>query len=436
MRDRRLRDPCRRGAGCPRGPRRPRSRQARPDAALRDLQRLGQSQRGGSAPHGPVDRPGSAAAQRRRDHPARAARRPAGQRVRLRRRTSRPRELFQRQLPRGRRSTAPSRSTIRYRVRRAVEHRHRVGLRPRQRRPGRDHARHAARTATTRSASASSRASSAWSVFSKLPDRLPTRRAPSSTSCGRTCRAPCCPTTRRPPRRRLVLARRARRLPAVVEVPLGRADRGRPRRARALPRQPPDAAVFDGPEDRNGTRNHDEIRFWADYVNPAAPAATSTTTTGRHGGLRPGAVLRDRRRPERRPGRRRQHGRRDPAAARQPAHQHELDADEPGRARAVGAAGRQINLVAPGRPGLRHGRLRRHARAGQPARRLRAARSLARGIASSFVFWPLVDRPALPARRRPSTRRCSRTATASRRPTTGSSPSTWRCAVTIAKFAG
>ena len=36
----------------------------------------------------------------------------------------------------------------------------------------------------------------------------------------------------------------------------------------------------------------------------------------------------------------------------------------------------------------------------------------------------------------PSTRRCSPTGTASRRPTTGSSPSTWRCAVTIAKFAG
>ena len=28
--------------------------------------------------------------------------------------------------------------------------------------------------------------------------------------------------------------------------------------------------MFDGPEDRNGTRNHDEIRFWADYVGPTA----------------------------------------------------------------------------------------------------------------------------------------------------------------------
>ena len=30
----------------------------------------------------------------------------------------------------------------------------------------------------------------------------------------------------------------------------------------------PTPPVFDGAEDRNGTRNHDEIRFWADYVAP------------------------------------------------------------------------------------------------------------------------------------------------------------------------
>ncbi|MGH3360055.1 MAG: endonuclease/exonuclease/phosphatase family protein [Nocardioidaceae bacterium] len=30
----------------------------------------------------------------------------------------------------------------------------------------------------------------------------------------------------------------------------------------------PTPPTFDGPEDRNGTRNHDEIRFWADYVRP------------------------------------------------------------------------------------------------------------------------------------------------------------------------
>ena len=31
----------------------------------------------------------------------------------------------------------------------------------------------------------------------------------------------------------------------------------------------PTPPVFDGAEDRNGKRNHDEIRFWADYVDPA-----------------------------------------------------------------------------------------------------------------------------------------------------------------------
>ncbi|MEO1131328.1 MAG: phytase [Cyanobacteria bacterium J06639_1] len=32
----------------------------------------------------------------------------------------------------------------------------------------------------------------------------------------------------------------------------------------------PTPPVFDGPEDRNGTRNHDEIRFWSDYITPGA----------------------------------------------------------------------------------------------------------------------------------------------------------------------
>ena len=31
----------------------------------------------------------------------------------------------------------------------------------------------------------------------------------------------------------------------------------------------PTPPVFDGPEDRNGTRNFDEIRFWADYLSPS-----------------------------------------------------------------------------------------------------------------------------------------------------------------------
>jgi len=32
----------------------------------------------------------------------------------------------------------------------------------------------------------------------------------------------------------------------------------------------PTPPVFDGPEDRNGKRNHDEIRFWHDYLTPGA----------------------------------------------------------------------------------------------------------------------------------------------------------------------
>jgi len=34
----------------------------------------------------------------------------------------------------------------------------------------------------------------------------------------------------------------------------------------------PTPPVFDGPEDRNGTRNFDEIRFWADYIHPGRSA--------------------------------------------------------------------------------------------------------------------------------------------------------------------
>jgi hypothetical protein len=34
----------------------------------------------------------------------------------------------------------------------------------------------------------------------------------------------------------------------------------------------PTPPVFDGPEDRNGKRNHDEIRFWNDYISPQKSA--------------------------------------------------------------------------------------------------------------------------------------------------------------------
>jgi Endonuclease/Exonuclease/phosphatase family len=48
----------------------------------------------------------------------------------------------------------------------------------------------------------------------------------------------------------------------------------------------PTPPVFDGPEDRNGTRNHNEIRFWADYVTPGA-GRYIYDDRGRRGGLGP-----------------------------------------------------------------------------------------------------------------------------------------------------
>lgn len=42
---------------------------------------------------------------------------------------------------------------------------------------------------------------------------------------------------------------------------------------------------FDGPEDRNGRRNHDEIRLWADYLSGGSEVAYLTDDQGRRGGL-------------------------------------------------------------------------------------------------------------------------------------------------------
>ncbi|HJU97749.1 MAG TPA: endonuclease/exonuclease/phosphatase family protein [Jiangellaceae bacterium] len=51
----------------------------------------------------------------------------------------------------------------------------------------------------------------------------------------------------------------------------------------------PTPPVFDGPEDRNGTRNFDEIRFWADYITPGATSRYIYDDDGQSGGLTPGA---------------------------------------------------------------------------------------------------------------------------------------------------
>jgi len=50
----------------------------------------------------------------------------------------------------------------------------------------------------------------------------------------------------------------------------------------------PTPPVFDGPEDRNGMRNFDEIRFWADYILPSR-SGYIYDDQGTFGGLTPGA---------------------------------------------------------------------------------------------------------------------------------------------------
>ena len=52
----------------------------------------------------------------------------------------------------------------------------------------------------------------------------------------------------------------------------------------------PTPPVFDGAEDRNGTRNYDEIRFWADYITPGK-SGYIYDDGGRRGGLKPGSLF-------------------------------------------------------------------------------------------------------------------------------------------------
>ena len=47
----------------------------------------------------------------------------------------------------------------------------------------------------------------------------------------------------------------------------------------------PTPPVFDGTEDRNGCRNHDEIRFWIDYLEGGLTADYIVDDQGRRGGL-------------------------------------------------------------------------------------------------------------------------------------------------------
>lgn len=52
----------------------------------------------------------------------------------------------------------------------------------------------------------------------------------------------------------------------------------------------PTPPVFDGEEDRNGKRNHDEIRFWRDYISPSSNHYIYDDN-GRHGGVSPESLV-------------------------------------------------------------------------------------------------------------------------------------------------
>src|SRR5690606_32022386 len=53
----------------------------------------------------------------------------------------------------------------------------------------------------------------------------------------------------------------------------------------------PTPPTFDGAEDRNGRRNNDEIRFWADYIGSPARSAYIYDDDGGTGGLKPGELF-------------------------------------------------------------------------------------------------------------------------------------------------
>jgi hypothetical protein len=53
----------------------------------------------------------------------------------------------------------------------------------------------------------------------------------------------------------------------------------------------PTPPVFDGPEDRNGRRNFDEIRFWADYITPGNTSSYIYDDDNQYGGLQPGSLF-------------------------------------------------------------------------------------------------------------------------------------------------
>jgi hypothetical protein len=72
-----------------------------------------------------------------------------------------------------------------------------------------------------------------------------------------------------------------------ADVPIGIGEQGKGGRVVHVLLSHPTPPVFDGPEDRNGCRNHDEIRFWVDYLTPGR-ADWIVDDRGEAGGLAAG----------------------------------------------------------------------------------------------------------------------------------------------------
>ena len=158
----------------------------------------------------------------------------------------------------------------------------------------------------------------------------------------------------------------------------------------------PTPPVFDGPEDRNGRRNHDEIRFWADYVTPGK-SGYIYDDEGRSERLKPGELFVIAGDQNSDPARRRQRPRSDPAAHRASARQREAHTAERGRRRGGSAPARRKREPQE-RPAFDTADF-----ADAAPGNLRADYVLPRKtlqLVDAGVFWPLAIGPTLPADRR------------------------------------
>ena len=156
----------------------------------------------------------------------------------------------------------------------------------------------------------------------------------------------------------------------------------------------PTPPTFDGPDDRNGTRNHDEIRFWADYVSGEDYMYDDR---GRDGGLKRGesfVIAGDQNS--------------DPVdgdsvegSIQQLIDNPRIGDPLPTSAGGTEAAVRQggANAAHHGRPEVRHRGLQRQPRARQPAGGLRAAVQAAEGEGLRRLLAGAL-RPAVPPDRR------------------------------------